>query len=101
MTTFQSYVGGEQKPDTGCITQISENCLEGHHYPILPNGKKHSRNVYAHTREEYEEKLKVPIIEMKTELAVLKRQEVLEGTLPPQEPKKGKKKGREKTKKSK
>lgn len=38
------------------------------------DGKKHSRNVYAHTREECEEKLGVLIIEMKTELAELKKQ---------------------------
>ena len=38
------------------------------------DGKKHSRNVYAHTREECEEKLKVLIIKMKTELAELKKQ---------------------------
>ena len=37
-------------------------------------GKKHARNVYAHTREECEEKLKVLIAEMKAELAELKRQ---------------------------
>ncbi len=64
------------------------------------DGKKHSRNVYAHTREECEEKLKVLIIEMKTELAELKRQKA-EGVLPAQEPEKVKKKGRKKSKKAK
>lgn len=63
------------------------------------DGKKHSRNVYAHTREECEEKLKVLIVQMKAELADLKRQKAA-GTLPTQEPEKGKK-GRKKTKKSK
>jgi len=58
----------------------------------------HSRNVYARTREECEEKLKVLIIEIKTELAELKRQKA-EGTLPPQEPEKGKKKDGKKAKK--
>lgn len=64
--------------------------------PKWPDGKKHARNVYAHTREECEEKLKVLIIEMKTELAELKRQKA-EGTLPPQAPegKKGPKKTKE------
>lgn len=70
--------------------------FEGRYSPKWPDGKKHARNVYAHTREECEEKLKVLIIEMKTELAELKRQKA-EGTLPPQELKKG----RKKTKKSK
>ena len=66
------------------------------------DGKKHSRNVYAHTREECEEKLKVMIVEMKAELAEL-RQQKAEGTLTPQEEKskkKGKKKGRKKAKKT-
>ena len=64
------------------------------------DGKKHSRNVYARTREECEEKLKVLIAEMKAELAELKRQKA-EGTLTPQEPEKGKKKGGKKAKKTK
>ena len=34
-----------------------------------PDGKKHARNVYARTREECEEKLKVLIVEMKEEIA--------------------------------
>lgn len=68
--------------------------------PTWIDGKKHARNVYAYTREECEEKLKVLIIEMKTELGELKRQKA-ERTLPPQEPEKGKKTGRKKTKKAK
>ena len=35
---------------------------------MWPNGKKHVWNVYAHTCEECEEKLKVPIVEMKVEI---------------------------------
>ncbi len=56
------------------------------------NGKKLSRNVYAHTREECEEKLKVLIVEMKAELAELKEQKA-KGELEAQVPdgKKGKK----------
>ena len=42
--------------------------------PTWIDGKKHARNVYAHTREECEEKLKALIAEMKAELAELKRQ---------------------------
>ena len=63
--------------------------------PKWPDGKKHARNVYAHTREECEEKLKVLIVEMKAELAELKRQKA-EGTLPLQEIEKDKKKDRKK-----
>ena len=50
---------------------------------------------HAHTREECEEKLKVLIVEMKAEIAEAKRQKA-EGTLPPQETEKGKKKERKK-----
>ena len=57
-----------------------------------------SRNEYAHTCEECEEKLKVLIMEMKTELAEQRRQKA-EGKLQPQAPE-GKKKGRKKAKKT-
>ena len=62
-------------------------------FTYVDRRKKHSRNVYASTREECEEKLKALIIEMKTELAELKRQNT-EGALPPQETEKGKKKAK-------
>ena len=44
----------------------------GQYSPVWPDGKKHSRNVYAKTREECEEKLKVLILEMKAEIAALR-----------------------------
>lgn len=72
----------------------------GRYSPKWPDGKKHARNVYAHTREECEEKLKVLIVEMKAEIAEAKRLNA-EGTLPRQGPEKGKKKGGKKAKKSK
>ena len=96
MTDFQPVPRKQRRPGTGCITQKGPNLWEGRYSPTWIDGKKHARNIYAHTREECEEKLKVLIIEMKTELAELKRQKA-EGTLPPPEPEKGKKK----TKKSK
>ena len=97
MTDFQPVPRKQRRPGTGCITQKGPNLWEGRYSPTWIDGKKHARNVYAHTREECEEKLKVLIIDMKTELAELKRQKA-EGTLPPKELKKGKKKGRKKTK---
>ena len=95
MTDFKPYVGRKRRSGTGCVTEINDHLFEGRYSPKWPDGKKHARNVYAHTREECEEKLKVLIIEMKTELAELKRQKA-EGTLTPQEPEKCKKKGRKK-----
>lgn len=41
--------------------------------PNGPTAKKHARNVYAHTREECEEKLKTLIVEMKAEIAEAQR----------------------------
>lgn len=101
MTDFKPYVGRIRKPGTGCITEINDHLFEGRYSPIWPDGKKHARNVYAHTREECEEKLKVLIVEMKAELAELKRQKA-EGTLPPQTPERKKsRRKKQKAKKSK
>ena len=72
MTTFQPYVGRKRKPGTGCITQISENCWEGRYSPMWPDGKKHSRNVYAKTREECEVLLPGLIQQMKAEIKAIK-----------------------------
>lgn len=73
-TDFQPYMGKVRKRSTGCISQINDHLFEGRYSPTWIDGKKHARNVYAHTREECEEKLKALIAEMKAELAELKRQ---------------------------
>ncbi len=98
MTNFKPYIGRKRRSGTGCISEINDHLFEGRYSPKWPDGKKHARNVYAHTREECEEKLKVLIIEMKTELAELKKQKAKE-TLQPQAPEG--KKGRKKSKKAK
>ena len=98
MTDFKPYVGRKRRSGTGCVTEINDHLFERRYSPKWPDGKKHARNVYAHTREECEEKLKVLIIEMKTELAELKKQKAKE-TLQPQAPEG--KKGRKKSKKAK
>ena len=60
-------------------------------HPNGPTAKKHARNVYAHTREECEEKLKELIVEMKAEIAEAQRLKDLgEGDGRPPEEKKGK-----------
>ena len=73
MTTFQPYIGKKRKPGTGCISQISEHCWEGRYSPMWPDGKKHSRNVYAKTREECEALLPGLIAEMKVEIQAIKK----------------------------
>lgn len=93
MTDFKPVLPSRRRPGTGCISPKGPNLWEGRYSPMCVEDKKHARNVYAHSGEECEEKLEVLIIEMKTELAELKRQKA-EGTLPPQalEEKKGWKK---------
>ena len=95
MTDFKPYVGRKRRSGTGCVTEINDHLFEGRYSPKWPDGKKRARNIYAHTREECEAKLKVLIVEMKAEIAETQRLKA-EGPLPPQEPEKGKKKGGEK-----
>ena len=73
MTDFEPYMGLRRKPGTGCVSELNDHLFEGRYSPKWPDGKKHSRNVYARTREECEEKLKVLIAEMKAEIAEAKR----------------------------
>ena len=100
MTDFKPYVGRKRRSGTGCVSEINDHLFEGRYSPKWSDGKKHARNVYAHTREECEEKLKVLIVEMKAEIAEAQRLKA-EGSLPPQGPEKGKKKGGKKEKRSK
>ena len=91
MTDFKPYVGRKRRSGTGCVSEINDHLFEGRYSPMWIDGKKHSRNVYAHTREECEEKLKALIVEMKDEIAEAKRLKDLgEGDGSPPEEKKGK-----------
>ena len=78
ITDFKPYVGRKRRSGTGCVTEINDHLFEGRYSPKSPDGKKHARNVYAHNREECEEKLKVLILEMKAEIAEAKRLKELE-----------------------
>ena len=73
-TDFVATKGQRRKPGTGCLSQIGENLWEGKYSPRGPDGKKRHGNVYARTREECEEKLKVLIQEMKAEIAAEREQ---------------------------
>ncbi len=91
MTDFEPYVGRKRRSGTGCVTEINDHLFEGRYSPKWPDGKKHARNIYAHTREECEEKLKVLIVEMKAEIAEAKRlKDEGNGNGSPPEEKKGK-----------
>ena len=67
LTDFQPVMRRTRKPGTGCITQINDNLFEGRYSPTWPDGTKHSKCVYAHTREDCEEKLKVLIQQLNAE----------------------------------
>ena len=82
MTAFKPYVGRKRRSGTGCVSEINDHLFEGRYSPKWPDGKKHARNVYAHTREECEEKLKVLIVEMNEKRKNLKEQ--LAGIAPPE-----------------
>ena len=71
VTKFEPYKGKIRKPGTGCISQINENLWEGRYSPKV-NGKRMTRNIYAHSCEECEEKLGELIKQMKVEIAELK-----------------------------
>ena len=91
----RAYVGRKRKSGTGCVTEINDHLFEGRYSPKWPDGKKHARNVYAHTREECEEKLKMLIVEMKTEIAEAQRmKDEGKGDGSPLEEKKGKRVGK-------
>ena len=72
-TTFQAVKGKYRKPGTGCVSQIGDHLWEGRYSPKV-NGKRMTRNVYAHSEEECEAKLAKLIEEMKEELAALRTQ---------------------------
>ena len=55
------------------MTQINDHLWEGKFSPKWPDGKKHSRSVYANTESECEEKLTELIRQMKTEIAEARR----------------------------
>ena len=69
---FTPYRPPHRRPGTGCISQINDHLWEGRYSPKWIDGKKHARNICAHTREECEEKLAALIVQMKRELAELK-----------------------------
>ena len=72
MTDFQAQPGTRRRPGTGCVTQINDHLWEGRYSPKWPDGKKHPRNIYAHSPAECEEKLAAMIREVQEEMAAAK-----------------------------
>ncbi len=54
-STFQPTQLKHRKPGTGGTYQLNDHLWEGKYSPRDAHGKRISRNVYAHTREECEE----------------------------------------------
>ena len=69
---FEPYKPKIRKSGTGCGTMINDHLYEGRFTPRV-NGKRISKNVYAKTREECEEKLAELIKKMKAEIAAEKK----------------------------
>src|SRR5574344_1112416 len=66
---FQPYKSKYRKSGTGGIYQLNDHLWEGKYSPRDAHGKRISRNVYAHTREECEEKLAAMIEEVRRQIA--------------------------------
>lgn len=81
MTDFQPVGGQFRRSGTGCISEINDHLFEGRYSPVWPDGTRHSKNVYAKTREECEEKLKALIKAMQAERKQLLDQQ--RGIAPP------------------
>ena len=69
---FEPWKPKYRKSGTGCVTMINDHLYEGRFTPRV-NGKRISKNVYAKTREECEEKLAELIKTMKAEIAEMKK----------------------------
>ena len=67
LADFKPVMRRIRKPGTGCINELNDHLFEGRYSPTWPDGTKHSKCVYAHTREECEAKLKVLIQQMNAE----------------------------------
>lgn len=81
MTDFQPVGGQIRRSGTGCITEINDHLFEGRYSPMWPDGTRHSKNIYAKTLPECEEKLKELIKEMQAERKLLLDQ--MRGIAPP------------------
>ena len=66
---FKPYQPKYRKRGTGSVHQVSKNVWEGWYSPIV-NGKRITRNIYAGSIEECEEKLAQMIAEMKEEYGI-------------------------------
>lgn len=72
ITYYKPYVPNIRRSGTGCITEINDHLFEGRYTPTWPDGKRRSKNVYARTRAECEQKLTALINEMNAQRELAK-----------------------------
>lgn len=65
---FKPYTGKIRKPGTGGIYMINDHLYEGRFTPTNAYGERERHIIYAHTREECEEKLAERIAQVKAEI---------------------------------
>lgn len=75
---FEPYIAPRRRPGTGYLKEIKPGLWEGRYSPVWPDGKKHPRNVYAHTQEECEQRLADLIVQTKAEIEALRSGETVE-----------------------
>lgn len=69
---FQPYKSKYRKTGNGSVYQLNDHLWEEKYSPRDAHGKQISRNMYAKSEEECEEKLAALIAEMKTEIVAEK-----------------------------
>lgn len=82
LTDLRLVMRRTRKLGTGCITELNDHLFEGRYSPTWPDGTKHSKCVYAHTCEEFEEKLKALIQQLNTERKAFQNR--IRGIIPPE-----------------
>ena len=82
LADFQPVIRHIRKPGTGCINELNDHLFEGRYSPTWPDGTKHSKCVYAHTREVCEAKLQALIAQMNAERRTLQYR--MRGLIPPE-----------------
>ena len=75
---FVPHKASRRRPGTGYVKQLGDNLWEGRYSPVWPDGKKHPRNIYAHTSEECEKLLAELILRTKAEIEALRSGESTE-----------------------
>ena len=70
---FEPYKGKIRRSGTGGIYELNDHLFEGRYSPTNAQGKREVHTVYAHTREECEEKLAVMIEQVREEIKKAKK----------------------------